>query len=109
MRDNGSGNAGRRRYSGRCGYDNIGNGGINKLLEKAGRIPLIQPRTRYSIVEKDVITPGESGDTAQFEESEEWPDWSDWDDWSDFGDSSEDIIEGFAEGSGSIGRFADTG
>lgn len=43
----------------------------NKLLEKAGRIPLIQPRTRYSIVEKDVITPGESGDTAQFEESEE--------------------------------------
>ena len=57
----------------------------NKLLEKAGRIPLIQPRTRYSIVEKDVITPGESGDTAQFEESEEWPDWSDWDDWSDFG------------------------
>lgn len=77
----------------------------NKLLEKAGWIPLIQPRTRYSYVEKDVITPGESGDTAQFEESEEWPDWSDWDDWSDFKDSSEDIIGGFAEGSGSTGAL----
>lgn len=105
LRDNGSGNAGGGGILAGVVTITSGTEETNKLLEKAGWIPLIQPRTRYSIVEKDVITPGESGDIAQFEESEEWPDWSDWDDWSDFKDSSEDIIEGFAEESGSTGAL----
>lgn len=74
----------------------------NKLLEKAGWMPSIQPRTRYSIVEKDIIT---SEDSAEIEKVTEWSDWSDWDDWSDFGDSSEDITEGFAEENGSTGAL----
>ena len=77
----------------------------NKLLEKAGWIPLIQPMTRYSVVEKDVIIPGESGDTGQSENAAEWSDWSDWDDWSDFGDSPEDILEGFGKENGSTGAL----